>query len=293
MLATTTAGACLKVSMTTFFILTFAGGTAVNLIFLFYILRRLGWLRIRRQDFHLPYLRELSGLGIYFFFQQIASMVLLTSPPLILSATLGAAAVTPFNLTQRVLNLFMVVTNAVLVPTGPAYAEAKAQSDWAWIWKTLVRSALVVLVAAVIPMLLVAPFLPKAIHWWTRGAELPSISLVWWLVIWNAVLVLEQPVGYFLAGISKVRRAMIHSILTTIAAPVAIVTLIPRLGINALPLGLIIGFVPFILFGNVAETLVILREALNRQRVPAGRGSGNSSESLLADPGPVDEATPG
>jgi O-antigen/teichoic acid export membrane protein len=293
MLATTAAGACLNVSMTTFFILTFAGGAAVNLIFLLYLLRRLGWLRIRRQDFHLPYLRELSGLGIFFFFQQIASMVLLTSPPLILSATLGAAAVTPFNLTQRVLNLFMVVTNAVLVPTGPAYAEAKAQSDWAWIWKTLLRSALIVLIAAVIPMLLLAPFLPKVIHWWARGAELPSISLVWWLVIWNAVLVLEQPVGYFLAGISKVRRATIYSILTAVAAPVAIVTLIPRLGINALPVGLIIGFVPFVLTGNVAETLVILRDALSRQRVPEGRATGNSCEESLVDPSPVKQAMPG
>jgi O-antigen/teichoic acid export membrane protein len=187
----------------------------------------------------------------------------------------------------------MVVTNAVLVPTGPAYAEAKAQSDWAWIRKTLVRSALVVLVAAVIPMLLVAPFLPKVILWWTRGGESPAISLVWWLVIWNAVLVLEQPVGYFLAGISKVRRATIYSILTTIAAPAAMLTLIPRLGIIALPLGLIIGFVPFVLIGNVAESLVILREALSRHRLPVSPGTRNTTEDSLVEPAPVNQATPG
>jgi O-antigen/teichoic acid export membrane protein len=286
MLATTAVGAWLKVGMTTFFVITFAGSAVINFIFLLYLLRRLGWLRIRREDFHLPYLRELSGLGIFFFFQQIASMVLLTAPPLILSATLGPSAVTPFNLTQRVLNLFMVVTNAVLVPTGAAYAEAKAQSDWGWIRKTLLRSALIVLGAGVVPMLLVAPFLPTVIRWWTRGAQLPSSSLVWWLVIWNAVLVLEQPVGYFLAGISKVRRATVYSILTAIAAPAAIFALIPLFGVIALPLGLIVGFVPFILTGNIAETVVILRDAMGRTKPPAGEG-------ILVEAEPVNEAIPG
>ena len=117
--------------------LTFASGAVINLIFLFWLLARLGWLRFARGDFQPSYLRELSHLGLFFFLQQIATMVLFTGPPLILSTTLGAASVTPFNLTQRLLNLFMVVSNAALVPIWPAYAEAKAQSDWPWIRRTL------------------------------------------------------------------------------------------------------------------------------------------------------------
>jgi O-antigen/teichoic acid export membrane protein len=284
-LATTAAGVWLKVGMAMFFVLTFGGGLVVSVVFLFYLLRRLGWLRIRRSDFHLPYLRELSGLGFYFFFQQIATMVLFTMPPLILSATMGAAAVTPFNLAQRVLNLFTVVTNAVLLPIWPAYAEAKAQSDWAWIRRTLVRSLLIVMVAAVIPMTAMAPFLPKIIHWWTRaGAELPSLSLVWLLVAWNALTVVQQPFGYFLAGISKVRRATLYSILSTVLALAAIFLLIPHCGVNALPLGLIVGFVPFIFVGNAVETVMILSEALRR---PKSEDLEVPAQSLLAVEGEV------
>jgi len=269
MLLATAVGAWLKVSMTTFFVLTFTVSMIVNLAFLLYLLRRLGWLNIRPSDFHRTYLRELSGLGIFFFFQQIATMVLFTMPPLILSATIGAAAVTPFNLAQRVLNLFTVVTNAILLPIWPAYAEAKAQSDWHWIRRTLLRSLLVVFVAAVIPMFLVAPFLPKLILWWTRAAaQLPSLSLIWLLVVWNALTVIQQPFGYFLAGLSKVRRATIYSVLSTITALTAIFLLIPRFHVNALPLGLIIGFVPFIFVGNIIETIAILRAALRGQEIP-------------------------
>jgi O-antigen/teichoic acid export membrane protein len=296
MLVATAVGAWAKVGMATFFVLTFAGSAVVNLIFLIYLLHRLRWLQMRRSDFHLPYLRELSGLGIYFFFQQIATMVLFTMPPLILSATMGAAAVTPFNLAQRVLNLFTVVTNAVLLPIWPAYAEAKAQSDWNWIRRTLIRSLLVVMAAAVVPMFLVAPFLPKVIHWWTKAAQLPSPSLIWLLVVWNALTVIQQPFGYLLAGISKVRRATLYSVLSTVTALIAIFVLIPHCGVNALPLGLIIGFVPFILSGNALETYFILRHAL---RGHGGSGSGvhdavSAAAAIAIDPtDPAEQTLPG
>lgn len=262
------AGAWLNVGITSFFIITFAGSALINLIFLAVLLRRLGWWDLRTAEFHRPYLRELSSLGFFFFLQQIASIVLFTAPPLILAGALGTAAVTPFNLVQRVLNLFSVVTNAALIPIWPAYAEAKAQNDWPWIRRTLNRSLLVVIGVAVIPMLAVGPFVQQLIHWWTAwsGKEnvMPSTSLIWLLIAWTAVNTLQQPFGYLLAGISKVRRATVYSILTAVTALVAIFLLIPHQGQNALPLGLIIGFVPFIFLGNVLETIVILREAHRR-----------------------------
>lgn len=255
-------GAWLKVGFTIFFILTFVSGALVNLGFLLFLLRRLGWLRFSLREFEPALLRELSQLGIFFFLQQIATMVLFSAPPLILSATLGAAEVTPFNLTQRVLNLFMVVANAVLLPVWPAYAEAQARDDWTWIRRTLWRSVGIVTVLAVVPMIAVGPFVPQIIGWWTRGeAVLPAMSLVWLLVAWNAATVLQQPFGYFLAGLSKVRRATAYSLLSTGAALGAIFLLIPRLGVNALPIGLLLGFMPFIFLGNFMESLFFLRSA--------------------------------
>lgn len=267
------AGAWLKVGITSFFILTFSGSALINLIFLVILLRRLGWLRLRRDEFHYPYLRELFLLGLFFFLQQIATIVLFTAPPLILTRALGPASVTPFNLVQRVLNLFTVVTNAALLPIWPAYAEAKAQNDWPWIRRTLQRSLLVVIGVAVIPMLAVGPFVQRIIHWWTAwsGKEnvTPETSLIWLLIAWTVVNTLQQPFGYLLAGISKVRRATLYSILTSATALIAIFFLIPHQGANALPVGLIVGFVPFIFLGNVLETWVILREASRRTAAAA------------------------
>jgi O-antigen/teichoic acid export membrane protein len=267
LLAAVFAGAWMKVGISFFFFLTFAGGFLVNLGFLIYLLRRLGWAKIDLSFFEASRVKELAQLGGFFFLQQIATIVMFLAPPLILSAALGAAAVTPYSLTQRVLNVFMVVANAVLVPLWPAYSEAKAKSDWLWIRRTLLRSLLIVLTMAILPMLIAGPFVRTLITWWTgASAELPSQTLVWLLIAWNSLTVLQQPFGYFLAGISKVRRATVYSILSTALALGVIFFLIPEHGANALPLGLIAGCLPFMFFGNVLETLMVLRPALRRQR---------------------------
>ena len=274
-------GAWLQVGLTAFFILTFASGALVNLGFLLFLLHRLGWLRFSLREFEPTRLRELAHLGIFFFLQQIATMVLFSAPPLILSATLGAAEVTPFNLTQRVLNLFMVVANAVLLPVWPAYAEAQARDDWTWIRRTLWRSVGIVIALVVVPMIAVGTFVPAIIAWWTRGAAaLPAMSLVWLLIAWNAATVLQQPFGFFLAGLSKVRRATAYSLLSTVAALAAIFLLIPRFGANALPIGLLLGFIPFIFLGNVMESLFILRTARRSPAVEPVDGSLLTAEKI-------------
>ena len=263
-------GAWLRVGLTTFFILTFVTGSMVHLTFLVWLLHRLKWHRLSLKYFQASLLRELSHIGIFFFLQQIAGMVLFSAPPLILSATLGAGAITPYNLTQRVLNLFTVVANAALLPIWPAYAEARAREDWAWIRRTLWRSVGIVNLLAVAPMIAIGPFVPKIIGWWTRGeAVLPPSSLVWLLIAWNALVVVQQPFGYLLSGISKLRRPTIYSFLSTGIALVAIFKFLPKYGVSGVPLGLITGFIPFILFGNVIDTLIVLHGVGKRPSTPA------------------------
>jgi hypothetical protein len=110
-------------------------------------------------------------------------------------------------------------------------------------------------------MIAVGPFVPQIIVWWTGGeAVLPSPTLVWLLVAWNALILLQQPFGYLLAGVSKIGRTTVYSFLSTVVALIAIKLLLPTHGVNAIPLGLIVGFVPFILLGNVFEAVLFLHE---------------------------------
>ena len=253
-------GASFGLPLTSFCLLTFASSVVVNALFFVFLMRRLSWLTFSSSHFQTSLLLELAHVGIFFLLQQIATIVLFTAPPIILSATLGAAEVTPFNLTQRVLNLFMVLANAILIPIWPAYTEAKARNDWAWIRRTLWRSLGIVLIVTIIPMIAVGPFVPAIIDWWTQGkAALPSLGLVWLMIAWNALTVLQQPFGYFLSGISEIRLPTLLAILSTILSLFAITMLIPSYGVDAIPVGLIVGFIPFIFVGSVWQSLSIIR----------------------------------
>ena len=249
-----------------FIVSTLLVGMLVQVVFFGYLLRRLGWLGVRKEWFERALLGRLTNVGIFFFLQQIASLVLFSAAPVILSTTLGVAAVTPYNLAQRVFGPFLLVANAYLLPIWPAYSEAKARGDWTWINRTLGRSLFVVAVLCVLPMAAATCYMQPLIRLWTGGkAEIPGQGLLWLLFAWNALTVLQQPFGYLLAGLSEVRRATLYSALTTALALGVMFPLIPRFGVSALPLGLIIGFVPFIFCGNAAETWIVLRREARRQ----------------------------
>ena len=254
-----------------FIVSTAAVGLIVQVAFFAYLLRRLGWLGMRRGWFERDLLGRLTNVGVFFFLQQIASLVLFSAAPVILSTTLGVAAVTPYNLAQRVFGPFMMVVNAYLLPIWPAYSEAKARGDWSWIRRTLRRSMLVVGALGVVPMAVATCYLQPLIRLWTGGkAELPSQNLLWLLFAWNALTILQQPFGYLLAGLSVVRRPTVYSALATVTALAVMFPLIPRFGVSALPLGLLIGFVPFIFCGNAVETWLVLRRERRASPFTAG-----------------------
>lgn len=256
-------GAYLEMPLAAFCVFTFASSVLVNVLFFGFLMRRLDWLSFSQKYFESSLLQELGQVGFYFFLQQIATIVIFTAPPIIVSASLGASEVTAFSLVQRVLNIFMVLANAVLVPVWPAYTEAKARNDWTWIRRTLWRCLALVFILTVIPMIAVGPFIPTIIDWWANwkksDAVLPSLGLVWWMVAWNALMALQSPFSYFLSGISRIRLGTLLAVLSTVLSLAVIYYLIPHRGVRAIPMGLIAGFVPFIFVGTVWQSLAILR----------------------------------
>jgi O-antigen/teichoic acid export membrane protein len=272
MLAIVAIAAWLKITVTTFFVLVFGSSTVIALLFLLYLLRHLGWLDLRLSEFRSALLGDISRLGILFFIQQLTAMVMFSLPLFILSVSLGAAAVTSYNLVQRVLNLFMIVTNAFLVPLWPAYADAKVKSEWPWIRRTMLRSLVVVCCVAILPMIAVGPLVQTIVYWWTGSRDVvPPQSLIWLLIAWNALSVFQQPFGFLLVGLSEIKRVTVCSLLSAMSSLAMILFLIPKLGVNAVPIGLIVGFVPFTLGGSVFEAIALLLNPHRQRSAPQKR----------------------
>ncbi|HZP60251.1 MAG TPA: hypothetical protein VFB27_07985, partial [Opitutaceae bacterium] len=181
---------------------------------------------------------------------------------------LGAAAVTPYNLGQRLFNLFAIIQNAFMLPLWPAYSDAKARGDMGWIRRALYFSLGATLLCTITPMAIGTFFAKPILTLWVgRHTPLPSTSLVWLLFAWNAVVFLEQPFGYLLAGMSEVRRLTFYAVVSAVASVGLMFVLVQQYGQQGVVFGMVIGYLPYLWLGNIAETMRLFRR-IYRQPKP-------------------------
>jgi O-antigen/teichoic acid export membrane protein len=240
-----------------------------NAVLMFRQLVELRWTDVFRARPRWATMRELTALGACFGIQQMQLTLFVALPQVIISTHLGAAAVTPYNLGQRLFNLFAVIQNAFMTPLWPAYSEAKAKGDFEWVRRTLRTSIGATLACTLLPMGIGAAFAHPIISAWVGSdAALPSTALVWLMFTWNALVFIGQPFGYMLAGLSEVRRLTQYAVVSAILSTVLMAMLVSRYGAEGVVAGMALGFLPFLLRANIAEALLALRRFPRPQANP-------------------------
>lgn len=233
-----------------------------NAVLLVVQLVQLRWIARPWPGLEFRAVRELLGVGAFFSVQQIVSTVMFSLPQVIISAALGAAAVTPYNLVQRLFNLFAMVQNAFLLPLWPAYAEARARGHFDWMQGALRRSVQATVLGCVLPMVACACFAPAIIRLWVGGAQvLPDYLLVGLLCLLNSLTFLQQPWLYLLVAVSEVKYCAYYSVLSAVAGTLLMLALVRPLGAPGVALGLLFGYVPFNFVGNLLEARRYLQTA--------------------------------
>lgn len=184
-------------------------------------------------------LRRDLGNGLFYLVPQLSAALRQTGPALIIAGTLGATAVTPFNLVQRLFNLLAQPQLWVMEPLWAAYADARARHDAAWIRHTFRITLLASALLAAVPLLSAYLWGGRFLEWWTRhpANEFPS-QLLLWVAVWYATTALIQPISYLLNGLGRMRGQVLYGSLTTAAALAAMVPISRAggLGIACLPL---------------------------------------------------------
>jgi O-antigen/teichoic acid export membrane protein len=226
---------------------------------------QLRWLSRPHPRISFGAVRELLGVGAFFSLQQIVSTVMFSLPQVIISASLGAAAVTPYNLVQRLFNLFAMVQNAFLLPLWPAYARARARKEFDWMRQALRRSFQATAAACVAPMVVCAFFAPQIIHFWVGdGQVLPDYLLVWLLCLLNTLVFLQQPCLYLLVAVSEVKSCAYYSAISAVLGSLLMLALVRWYGVPGVVLGLLLGYMPLNFAGNLYEARRYLRTAAGR-----------------------------
>lgn len=217
-------------------ILGFSGGPVLAALAnggsLFGIERR--WLRPRFRDVARLKVRRLLRTGLAFFLLQVASAVAFSSDSLIAAQVLGPQAVTEFAVTARLFSIVAVALGIALTPLWPAYGEAAARGDVAWVRKALLRSLVATGLGSLALSILAVVFGSSLLRLWVGSAVHPSFALLLGLGVSTVLMTAGSATAMFLNGVQAFRFQLLTGATLAVVKVVLAVLLARRLGLAGL-----------------------------------------------------------
>lgn len=182
---------------------------------------------------------KILKLGFMYSLMQVATVIGYNSDYIVISQILGAKAVAEYAVPIKMFTIVGSLMLIMLSPIWPAYSEAMARGDWAWVQATLKRSLVAGLCITISSGAVFVVFGGTMIARWTGGRILPSTILLFALAIWGIVGGVSACVGTFLAA-SSIRFQAISAIAAAAANLLLSIYLTKSIGVSGVVFGSII-----------------------------------------------------
>ena len=150
------------------------------------------------------FLKDLVGLGLKFFFIQIAGIVMFSSDNIIISQLFGPAEVTPYNVAFRLFFAMQTFFTIIITPFWSAFTEANARKDFKWI-RDSIKNLLMVwggFAALVMLVVLISPFLYRV--WIGKEINIP-MGMSFQFAIFTLLSTWCNLFVFYINGVGKIR----------------------------------------------------------------------------------------
>lgn len=217
------------------------------------------WLRPRLALLDWTTARELLTSGSGFFLIQVAGVVVFSSDNLVVSHYLGAAHVTPYNVTWRLVMLTGVLQALVFPALWPAYADAHARQDHAWMrgtFRLVMRATLALNLACAVVFIAFGKILIRV---WAGPPAVPSTVLLVAMGLWAIISGFMTVESCLLAAVNRTRTQGVLSIAAAALNLGLSIVLVQRIG----AVGVIAGTILSYLVVLVVPQSLIVRDVLN------------------------------
>jgi O-antigen/teichoic acid export membrane protein len=205
------------------------------------------WLRPHWQYCLATYTRTIFKVGLVFFSLQMAVTLIYLSDNVIIAHLLGAEAVAQYSVPSRMFSLTVVLMNMVIAPLWPAYGEAMARGDLAWVKKTLNRYFLLSFLLVGVPSFLMVIFGKQLLWLWVGPTISPSYWLLGGLGLWSIILCFGSVMSVLLNAAGVFRFQIIFCFLTLFISLIAKIFLSPIFGLPGIIWGSIFAYSIFFL----------------------------------------------
>jgi O-antigen/teichoic acid export membrane protein len=183
--------------------------------------------------------------GLLYLALAVAVSLIFYSDNLVAAHLLGPEAVTQYSVAVRLFSLVSLVCGFFMTPFWPAYSEALARGDFAWVRKTLARTLWISIgISALLSTILVVGQ-ESFIEWWLGGKVQLPFELTLGMGLWTVVTSAAGAVAMFLNGAKVVIYQVVTSIFLAGGTLAGKIVLTDRYGISGLVGGNLLGYLFF------------------------------------------------
>jgi O-antigen/teichoic acid export membrane protein len=175
--------------------------------------------------------KRILGMGTLFFLSQILGALAYSSDNLVAARILGPEAVARYAVPMKLFGFIPLVVGMVLIPLWPAYGEAIARGDTAWVRATLRRSigvSFLFSTAACLPLVL---FGGGIIRWWVGPSLEPEPAMLLGMGLWTVLSCSWGAAVMFLNGAGAIRVQTLWTFVMAVGAVTAKIFLAKEWGL--------------------------------------------------------------
>ena len=145
------------------------------------------WLRPRHTHVNRNAARSLMQSGSEFFMIQIAGLIVFNSDNLVVTHYAGPAQVASYSVAWRLVGYAAVIQTMIVPALWPAFSEAFARGDLAWVRRTFTRTMQLTMGTAILFALLFATEGRTLIRLWASNAAVPTQTLMLLMCLWALI----------------------------------------------------------------------------------------------------------
>ncbi|MBC7793786.1 MAG: oligosaccharide flippase family protein [Clostridia bacterium] len=201
-------------------------------------------------------LRDSAG----FLVMQIATLFAFTADNFVLTRMLDPVAVTHYAVPNRLFSAITVFVNIAINPFWPAFGDAQARGEFAWIKAALLRGFVVAFALSGGACFLVFLLFDQIIGLWLHDAFVADHGVVAALALWTTLGSSLYIFNIYLASVGKMTAPAVVAVIMSALALVLKIVLVRKIGVAGVVWATIIACVLVTLPGHA----LLVRRALNK-----------------------------
>ena len=182
------------------------------------------------------------SIGSLFFFLQITASIQISADNIIIANILGPSAVTQYAVCMQLAMVVPVTMGLLWAPLWPAYREALASGDIAWVKRVFFKSLKLALSVGMPSAIILVLFGQETIELWVGDELIPSMLLLVGCGIWLTFLLVGGVFNVFFNAIQLIKAQIIMAVCSGLSNILITIFLVEKIGISGAIYGTIVAY---------------------------------------------------